>query len=96
MNSSNAKDYLPLVQALAEGREIQYRPVSVANWIDVDDITDAYPADRYRIKPGPKEIWVNRYTGGDGDSFYYSEEEAKEAADGHRTVIQVRYREVIE
>lgn len=94
MNANNAKDYLPLVQALADGRRIQYRPVSVANWIDVDDLTDAHPADRYRIKPEPREIWFNRNVNGHDRGDYSSREVAESYARlGDR---QVCYREVIE
>lgn len=58
MNSSNAKDYLPLVQALAEGKYIQFRIKPGLDWIDVDEVTDAFSIECYRIKPEPKEIWV--------------------------------------
>lgn len=66
MNKDNAKNYLPLVQALAEGKTIQYRPRgedigSVAfpylKWTDVSaDLIFNHPPDRYRVKPEPIEL----------------------------------------
>lgn len=80
MNASNAKDYLPLVQALADGKVIQglyHRSNGERDWIRIEGqvIFDA-PASDYRIKPEPREILVDHYRDG--------------------AITQVRYREVIE
>lgn len=95
MNKDNAKDYLPLVQALADGKVIQYRYLR-RNWGDVSDLYEHYPASDYRIKPEPKEIWVNQWNG-NGYVVFDSEDEAlahaKRYGIGHATK---RYREVIE
>lgn len=52
MNLSQAKEYLPFVQAAAEGKIIQFRSKSNDNWYDSDNLsfTDDYC---YRIKPSP-------------------------------------------
>lgn len=56
MNKNNARDYLPFVQALAEGKTIQTRNF-YEEWIDSSSIAfDAEP-NRYRIKPEPKKQW---------------------------------------
>jgi len=55
MNKENAHLYLPLVQALADGKTIEFSR-SGAGWIDVVDIVDAtfeHAPSRYRIKPEP-------------------------------------------
>ena len=53
MNKDNAKDYLPLVQALAEGKTIQWMNMA-GEWHDqIVETSFAAPADRYRIKPDP-------------------------------------------
>ena len=59
MNKNNAKDYLPLVQALADGKVIQIN--GVRGWEDTrgDLIFGANPHD-YRIKPEPREWWQLR------------------------------------
>jgi len=75
MNKSNAKDYLPLVQALAEGKTIQMRYADKI-WRDVDHIDIvSVDADRYRIKPEPKKQWCQMYLvkgtiGNSGECFY--------------------------
>lgn len=54
MNKDNAKDYLPLVQALAEGKTIQEyrRPAySIWGWVDDPNPTFTAPPTHYRIKP---------------------------------------------
>lgn len=99
MNKETAKDYLPLVQALAEGRVIQEAFVTFGDprgisWRDiVGDTTLTGSPECYRIKPEPREIWVNEYVGGARYSWD-TETEAREnvAAGG----ITRRYREVIE
>ncbi len=61
MNKDNAKDYLPLVQALAEGKVIQFNNTSMhSNWMDVAVIDGFHPANHYRIKPESIEGWVHK------------------------------------
>ena len=59
MNKDNAHLYLPLVQALAEGKTIQYANKNYPNtgWKTLDDFTLAGDPDCYRIKPEPKTAW---------------------------------------
>lgn len=51
MNKENAHLYLPLVQALAEGKTIQYGSESI--WGDVKDPNFLNPPQYYRVKPEP-------------------------------------------
>lgn len=95
MNKDNAKDYLPLVQALADGKVIQFN-ASCSGWTDTDWIVPDQPACRYRIKPEPREVWINRFPDGHDGLTWYETEEAALRAYGHVGAIQVRYREVIE
>lgn len=57
ITKDNAKQWLPLVQAMAEGKTIQivtHLPGG-AQWLDAKRINpEAYPAAEYRIKPEPK------------------------------------------
>ena len=96
MNKDNAKDYLPLVQALADGKTIQFLYSSGA-WGCCEEINYArYSAERYRIKPESREIWVNIY--GDGElQAHGSEQKAKNSycdVDGVR--VAVKFREVMD
>ena len=52
MTREKAKELLPIVQAYAEGKEIEYRGLDGA-WLDNDDM-DFNPNWTYRIKPEPK------------------------------------------
>jgi len=55
MHKDNAKDYLPLVQALADGKTIQRTFLgNEEKWQDTDEIIFSIPIFLYRIKPEPK------------------------------------------
>lgn len=55
MNKENARDYLPLVQALAEGKTIQ--SIHNGEWFDLPNASFSGAANLYRIKPEPKKGW---------------------------------------
>lgn len=56
MNKDNAKDFLPLVQALADGKTIQCLS-SNNTWKDANEMGFVGPPSDYRIKPEPVERW---------------------------------------
>jgi hypothetical protein len=60
MNKENAKDYLPYVQAMADGKTIQWKTDS-GNWKDGVDLELSLDPDHYRIKPEPRtfEMYIN-------------------------------------
>lgn len=95
MNKSNARDYLPLVKALAEGKVVQYKWAD-GKWRDGEELSFESELEHYRIKPGPREIWFNRYNTGVESGPYESKEKAIEYAFHDHPMVQVRYREVIE
>lgn len=96
MNKYTAREYLPLVQALAEGKVIQGVMVASGEWEDMREVNFASPSYQYRIKPEPREIWVNRFPDGHDALTWYETEEAAHRAYGRVGAVQVRYREVIE
>jgi hypothetical protein len=51
MTKENAHLYLPLIQALAEGKTIEYGSGSI--WGQVNEPKFIYPPQYYRIKPEP-------------------------------------------
>ena len=54
MDRNKAKDMLPIIQALAEGKHIQLKD-KTGNWMDIDFINvELCNPNVYRIKPGPK------------------------------------------
>jgi hypothetical protein len=98
VNKDNARDYLPLVQALYEGKVIQYKDQKCDHsygWMDIESAVDfCMPSEFYRIKPEPREIWVNEYPNGVASGNHPS----RLSAFDHRandTAIQVCYREVL-
>jgi hypothetical protein len=65
MNKYNAKDFLPLVQALMEGKTIQYNRNSAGkpDWDDLVESSFADSPSRYRVKPLPVEVYTVLFNG---------------------------------
>lgn len=62
MNKDNAKDFLPLVQALADGKTLQIRDMVDDGWADMTtEVGFSMPPDSYRIKPAPTFLYVIMY-----------------------------------
>lgn len=54
MNRQQAKELLPIIQAFAEGKIVQFKN-AFGNWVDCcDGALFNYPPKDYRIKPEPK------------------------------------------
>ena len=56
MTREEAKELLPIIQAWAKGKEIQFKACS-GKWIDVEEnegLSFVYSSSDYRIKPEPK------------------------------------------
>jgi len=92
MNKDNAAQFLPLVQALAEGKVIQ--ELSGNTWKDIEATAFNRDPAFYRIKPEPRRIWVNEYASGNGIE-YHTKEEAISNALPNIVRIAVEYVEVI-
>ena len=77
MNRERAKELLPIIQAYAEGKKVQYMD-SLGAWKDVADPTFD-PVLKWRVKPEPMEIWVRIDAVGQLDwiDVYYDKEHAK-------------------
>ena len=55
MTREEAKELLPIIQAFADGKHIQWRN-HCKNWIDIDErdgLNTEFPLSVYRIKPEP-------------------------------------------
>lgn len=53
MTKHNAHQYLPLIKALAEGKQLQFNNSDNTKWYDVTDLAFNLPVDRYRINTEP-------------------------------------------
>ena len=64
MNQQNAKDFLPLVQALANGLTIQ-EDMGKDGWKDFEELHFDMRPEFYRIKPKPRtfDLWLDNDTG---------------------------------
>lgn len=56
MNKDNAAQYLPFVQALAEGKTIQV--FSDGEWLDLTNVLFNAPLENYRIKSESVRMYV--------------------------------------
>ena len=66
MNKENAHLFLPLIQALIDGKQLQYK-YDRTGWEDFEkdeEIGFNDNLENYRIKPEPRtwEIYINKYT----------------------------------
>jgi hypothetical protein len=92
VNKENAKDYLPLVQALADGKTLQLK-VCDDSWQDFSNTDFCNPAIYYRIKPKPREWWVVLTSTGSPVDVYQCRATAESASAGvtpARTIVQVK------
>lgn len=89
MNREDAKNLLPIIQAFADGKEVQWQ--ESGKWRTA--VGPSFCADfEWRIKPEPREIWVNEYKF--GSDVYYSKEAAK--ANLMEGGVMSQFREVID
>ena len=56
MNKNNAAEFIPLVQALSEGKTIQVFHPSFKEWENTENPEFCYSPDHYRIKSDPIEF----------------------------------------
>ena len=96
MNSQTAPSFIPLVQALAEGKTIQFlKPIR--GWTDIKDVEFCQAPDRYRVKPEPsepREIWVNEYAGGLAAAWHPSKKQALDSSSSSMVKV-ICFREVL-
>ena len=72
MNRERAKELLPIIEAYANGEDIQFHDGD--GWSDIgDEELDEQSLGEYgliyRIKPSPREFWIARYPDNDASPF---------------------------
>jgi len=60
MNKHNAKKFLPIIQALADGEEIECKCIYTATWKKQENICFDEEPESYRIKPEPRRWSIVR------------------------------------
>lgn len=88
MNRERAKEMLPIIQAYAEGKKIEFFDKHYDEWREISDsglgvglVCDAI----YRIKPEPRYVWLNVYGGNVLVVPYRSKESADQNVSRART-----------
>lgn len=96
MNKNNAKDYLPLVQALSEGRVIQMFSGGV--WRDLGAEAEMFIDDSitYRIKPEPKVVYAVLNKAGGVHACFSNEANARRTAETYTSMTYKKFVEVVE
>ena len=94
MTREDAKKLLPIIEAFANGENIQIQ-VSDSKWSDIES-PSFNAGSSYRIKPKPREFWVNEYTKGVGDYLYKSEVIAVNDAENDEYIKTIHLIEVLE
>ena len=54
MNKEKIKEFMPLMQAMLEGKTIQHTDLDTGEWVDVEEIYCGEDVLNYRIKPESK------------------------------------------
>lgn len=82
MTRDEAKQFLPIIQAYADGETIQVKGHD-GKWFDNDQINFTSKPNTYRIKPKPQVIYVNVYPANTGGYSYDTREMAKRYCTPH-------------
>ena len=97
MNAKDAKDYLHLIQALADGETIQCKGSLYDQWADIENLNGSIPASHYRVKPEPREWTASVVTKKSQENGYFNKEDIgllvghdREDADDGYEIVRVR------
>jgi hypothetical protein len=95
MTRDYAKALLPIIEQYAAGKTVQV--FIGGTWVDLDSTDFSSHPSHYRIKPEPREWWLNEYNGYAGK--FVSIWNTKESADLNANTTRlrcIRVREVLE
>ena len=100
MTREQAKELFPIIQAFAEGKTIQFKYPDMVGWCDViGDIWVDTPEYKYRIKPEPREFWINEYARArhpELESPAYPSKELAQSICSVNCIGQIHLREVLD
>lgn len=95
MKQSEAKDFLPMIQAFAEGKTIQAK--NGDRWADLMDPYFSRPVADYRIKPEPRTFYAVEWSDFPVPSIADDLEDAKRVMSKHTTAVRLlTLREVLD
>jgi hypothetical protein len=94
ITKENAKDWLPIVEALARGEEVER--LFPRGWTRIYELDSTDHPSRLRVKPKPMERWVMVWPDGSASSLYASKGEVERLTDPTGRGRVVKFREVEE
>ena len=96
----NTKDMIEIMQAYLDDKDIEVcNKASKFNWVNIVIPSWDWISSDYRIKPKPKELWVNE-DDFEGDDVFIAYQSKAEAVNAHKhsitkTETAVHYKEVL-
>ena len=95
MNRSRASELLPIIEAFANGEDLEFRLIGKTGWMMFpknEELTITFPAGdyEYRIKPSPREFWIARYPDNETSPFVVYDGAGPPTALHNRIWIKVR------
>jgi hypothetical protein len=96
MRPSEAKEMMPIFEAFAEGKTVEFRDSVHQEWMDAQELSFCYPADCYRIKPTVLRYkrYIRDETTPYVDTWIPSQEACNEAPRGLLRWIDTEWQEV--
>jgi len=86
-------EMIAVIQACKEGKVIQHRQKGWKSWTDTLTPSWDFALREYRVKPEPREWWINVYP--DDAKYVYCDVLAAQIGKGSRCVETVHIREVL-
>jgi len=59
MDRKRAKELLPIIQAFAEGKDVEFQQIGMTGWMNEGNDVSFEISGKYRIKPEPREWWLD-------------------------------------
>lgn len=98
MTRDEAREFVKVVQAYADGKEVEGRTIGSVRWQPLDEPVFNCSVRQYRIKPEPREVWILQY--GNGEISYVADKSREDAEErlcaGASLERVLHFREVIE
>jgi len=97
MNRERAIKLLPVIRAFADGKEVEWRDNDLyKEWqTGAQEPTFDEPSNEWRIKPEPREFWINIYGDGYEPCVHPTLQSAEEECSPARKEV-IKVREVME
>lgn len=99
VNKQKTWDAGLVINAYLNGEKIQFRHRRDADWTDWHNHSEPvwnFEENNYRVKPVPRELWINVYPEEDGDYLVCHESEEAAINAARQGALRIKLVEVIE